>query len=104
MKVKLNIIEPWDLGTEAAIECIAHLKNENLVIEILDERYIAEKGIQLFGGQLNKEDYNSFIKNPKGKPFRLNLFFDPNLDRDDLMEVEISEIRSNFVQGELVFV
>ncbi len=102
MKSKLNIIEPWEHGTEKSIDVDIIGKNNNQYflklntpISIKDYEY----HYLLF--RLKGEEKSIDITEAKGV-FPIEIVYKEELREDNFSTYQIDDFRSNFLLGEIV--
>jgi hypothetical protein len=102
MKYKLNIIEPWESGTEKAIDATVFYKTEKYFL-LFTEKIIKVRGLdaQWFVSWLRKEkDYAAFVNQEKGV-YRIQMVFDKDIHNKDNEPVSF-KYRANFLSGEII--
>jgi hypothetical protein len=102
MTYKLNILEPWESGTESAVRVTIIKETENQFLLFL------EKPIQIKGQDAyyficelqKKEDKNALTKKMKGV-YPINMVFDQSINENSQLP-PLSSYRANFLSGEIV--
>jgi len=97
---KLQILEPWEFGTEKGINIKDIDKSKNQYLLYTEEPYI-----------INNHEYKFFLAKSKNK---INLFsvakknsiilemvYDKNLNPKNFIDYQIKDFRRNFLLGEL---
>jgi hypothetical protein len=103
MNYKLNIIEPWESGTESTIDAVL-LKKSNNQFLLFTNKIIKVRGqdAQYFVCKIKKEeDQNSFNNQKKGI-YEIRMVFDKNIQNVDSELPDLSNYRGNFLSGELI--
>jgi hypothetical protein len=103
MNYKLNILEPWESGTESAIDISVVKETEGefllfLHIPIKTEYGIAQYFVTRFK---NEKDKTDFKKNVPGI-YPVQMVFDKNITNENCNVPNLSSYRSNFLSGEIV--
>ena len=103
MMYKLNIIEPWESGTESAIEADL-IKKNGIQFLLFVEKIIKVKGdnAQYFICELkNKENQNAFDNSVAGI-YLIDMVFDKNIQNTDSELFDLGIYRSNFLLCEII--
>lgn len=103
MIYKLNIIEPWESGTESAITADLIKKNGSQFL-LFVEKVIKVRGenAQYFICELkNQENQNAFDNNIQGV-YPIEMVFDKNIQNADSELLDLGKYRSNFLLGEII--
>jgi len=97
---KLNILEPWEFGTEKGINIKDIDKSKNQFLLYTEEPYV-----------INNHKYEFFLAKPKGKvnlfsvnkkdSILLEMVYDKNLSPENFTSYQIKDFRDNFFLGEL---
>ena len=102
MKYKLNIIEPWESGTESTIDA-TFIKENGVQFLLFVERIIKvrNENAQYFICELkNEEDKSAFNSHKKGV-YPIRMVFDKNINSDAEELPPLSSYRANFLSGEI---
>ena len=104
MICKLNILEPWEFGTEKGIEIKDFDKFNNHILLHIKNPYI-----------IDNEPYNFLLAKMRGdekinllssisfkKNIMLTIVYDKNIDDMNFINYNIKEFRNNFLLGELI--
>ena len=100
---KLNIIEPWESGTESAIEADL-IKKNGIQFLLFVEKIIKvnNDNAQYFICELkNKENQNAFDNSVAGI-YLIDMVFDKNIQNTDSELFDLGIYRSNFLLGEII--
>jgi len=103
MTFKLNIIDPWDYGTESAIDVtlIKKVAREFLLF-LRTPIMFKNKKVQYFVCVLKrKEDEDKFNNGLKGT-YPINMVFDENINCKDSGLQDFENYRGNFLYGEII--
>lgn len=103
MKYKLNIIEPWESGTESPIDAFI-LKEKDRQFLLFVENNITVRGenAHYFICELKNEEDRIAFKNCVKRVYPINMVFDKNIIADQQEIPDINSYRSNFLSGEIV--
>ncbi len=101
---KLNIIEPWELGTEKAI-------NVNIVDEyggqyliFLPDRLTAnETRINYLIGEPREDKSLDLFSNDTQGTIPLNLVYSTEINAENFKNYRLEKFRGNFLLGEVIF-
>ena len=102
MMYKLNIIEPWESGTQSAINVSIVKETEKQFLLFLEKPVnFKDQDIQYFICEFQRqEDRNALKKNIKGI-YPINMVFDSNINKDSQLP-PLSSYRGNFLSGEII--
>lgn len=104
MKFKLNIIEPWESGTESAITANISRKAGNQFL-LFVEKNIKVRDVDnahYFVCKLkNDEDQKAFDNEEMGH-YLINMVYDENIHEIESKISPLDSYRANFLLGELV--
>ena len=103
MKCKLIIVEPWESGTEKAIEAdiIKETERELLIFSQTPIIFRGNKAHWFICELRNKHDQIEF-KNRLKKNYPINMVYDYNINSSDIEIPEIDTYRGNFLSGEII--
>lgn len=102
--IELNIIEPWEKGTEKSIKSEIVDKNADYyLIRLLEEYKLKDKATKYLLGELRdkKNEINLFDKSVRGT-FLMNMVHHKNLNEDNFKDYDLEAFRSNFLMVELI--
>lgn len=103
MKYKLIIIEPWESGTESAIDaCIVKEKRDQFLLFVENNIKVRGKIAHYFICELKNEEDKIGLKNCVPKVYPINMIFDENIISEQQDIPDISSYRSNFLSGEII--
>jgi hypothetical protein len=102
LKYKLSILEPWESGTECAIEVSVVQETEEGFLLFSEIPIITEHGnAQYFNCALkNEEDRKQWKDKIKGT-YPMRMVFDKNIKSAEGAIPNLKSYRSNFLSGEL---
>ncbi len=103
MTYKLNIIEPWESGTDSAIDTTI-INESGMQFLLFVETVIKVRGenAQYFVCELkNKEDQDSFKIRIK-KNYPIHMVYDKDIHSKNHMLPDLKSYRSNFLSGEII--
>ena len=102
MVYKLNILDPWEFGTESAVRAsIIKETGKQFLLFLETPIRIEDQKAHYFICELQKqEDRNAFKKNIKGV-YPITMVFDNSINENSELP-PLSSYRSNFLSGELV--
>ncbi|MEO8174718.1 MAG: hypothetical protein ABI581_16600 [Sediminibacterium sp.] len=103
MKYKLNIIEPWDWGTEKAIDVSVLKKDGNVYLLHLNVFItIHNKEARYFIFEFrNQVDQIAFKQNLKGT-YPIGMVFDESITAETTTFKSLKDYRANFLSGEII--
>ncbi|SRR5258706_8068682 len=103
---KLNIIEPWEFGTEKAITASVVDEYEGqYLISILEPLAIKGNPIRYLIGEMTGEEksLDLFSNNAQGT-LALNMVYSDEINEQNFKNHRISDFRGNFLLGEIKLV
>ena len=100
----LNIIEPWEFGTDKAIDAILIDRNEGeYLLSLFQPRVFGEKQIRYLLLELRNKSSSVDLLNPKEKGvFPINLVFMSEIDPYNFKKYRITDFRANFLLGDII--
>lgn len=104
MKCKINIIEPWESGTDRATEADI-VKRTGIQFLIFIEKPIKVRGAEAHYFICKLQDENCAIEFNKGERgiYKITMVFDKNVKNVQNPLPNIESYRGNFLSGELIF-
>ena len=103
MKLKLNIIEPWEYGTEHAIDAtIVQENNSDFLLFINPPRQIEQDTVQYFVCTFRNSEDKIALKGHLQGVYPIQMVFDKSIKSNTDKIHSIKDYRSNFLSGELV--
>jgi hypothetical protein len=101
---KLNIIEPWEFGTEKAIPASIVDKNENQYLLHLPEPLLINgKSINYLIGELRDQNSLDILSDKVHGTFALNMVYSSEVTKQNFRNHHIKRFRGNFLLGEIMF-
>lgn len=100
---KLNIVEPWELGTEKAITVSIVDKHESDYLLYLPEPFLIKgKSINYLIGELREEKLVDLLSDEVHGTFALNMVYPNEITKENFTEYPIKNFRGNFLLGEII--
>lgn len=103
MKCKINIIEPWESGTDKAIEADILMYSGTQFL-IFVEKTIKVNGVDAhyFICKLQVENSGDVFEKKKSGMYKISMVFDKNINNVQQPLPNIDSYRGNFLIGELI--
>ena len=101
---KLNIIEPWEFGTDQAIDVDIVARNQGQCLILLSEpRMFGEMLTSYLIGELREDSsqINSLFSGLHGT-FAMNLVFSDEISKHNFPNLSMKSFRANFLLGEII--
>jgi|GEM_PF-2137488 len=100
---KLNIIEPWEFGTEKAVHVSVVEKFEDQYLFSLAEPLLM-KGLRTkyLIGELREEKSPDILSDKVKGTFALNMVFSDEINEKNFRNYLIKDFRGNFLLGEII--
>jgi hypothetical protein len=103
MTYKLNIIEPWESGTESAINAtIVKEVGEQFLLFIEIPIKFEGNDAQYFNCELRRSEVKDAFRSHIKGVYPINMVFDKNINNKDSELPLFSSYRGNFLSGELI--
>jgi len=103
MTYKLNIIDPWESGTESAINAtIVKEMEEQFLLFIETPTKVYGKNAQYFICELRRSKDKDAFKNHIKGTYPINMVFDEKINNADYELPPYSSYRGNFLSGEII--
>ena len=103
MKYKLNILEPWESGTESAINAtiVKEIGPQFLLfVEIIIK--VRGENAQYFVCKFENEENKKAFKNKFKGVYPIRMVFDKNIQGTESELPPLNSYRSNFISGEII--
>jgi hypothetical protein len=101
---RLNIIEPWEFGTEKSIAASIVDKNEEQYLLYLPEPlWIKGKAINYLIGELRDKNLSDILSDKVHGTFALNMIYSNDVTIQNFRGYQIKDFRGNFLLGEIIF-
>jgi hypothetical protein len=103
MSVRLNIIEPWESGTETAIDAVIVKGTAKLFLLRLETivKFNSDDA-QYFICQLQGKEAKGPLEDLKNGIYPISMVFDKHVKNDANALSELDDYRTNFLLGELI--
>jgi len=103
MNYKLNIIEPWQSGTESAVEAhIVREKGNQFLLFVEKNIKVNGENAHYFICELKNKEDKIALKNGVKKVYPINMVFDKNITTGLQDIPDIDSYRANFLSGEII--
>jgi hypothetical protein len=103
MKYKLNIIDPWESGTESAIDAyLVKEKSNEFLLFVKNNIKVRGENAHYFICELKNEEDKTAFKNCVKKVYPINMVFDKNIINEQQDIPDINSYRANFLSGEII--
>lgn len=101
---KLNIIEPWELGTDKAIETsIVDYHEGQYLFYLFKPLPIKGKSVSYLVGELRDKEKSLDLFSDKIRgTVALNMVYSDEVDRQNFRNYRIKDFRGNFLSGEVI--
>lgn len=101
-KGSLNIIEPWEHGTEESINVtFIEQNNDNYLLHLSNSHKIKDIDYSYFIVRFRDEEVNN-ISNLKGT-YSLEMGYDKEINESTFEKYDLKDFRTNFLLGEVIF-
>lgn len=103
MKYKLNIIEPWESGTEHAVDSsLIKEKGNQFLLFVEDTIKVRGENAHYFICELKNEEKKIALKNHVKGIYPINMVFDKKIISKQQDIPDINTYRANFLSGEII--
>lgn len=103
MKYKVNILEPWESGTESAVEALIIKETKDQFLLFIETNIkVRGENAHYFICKLKNEDNKTALKNSVEGVYPINMVFDKNISSEQQEIPDISSYRANFLMGEII--
>jgi hypothetical protein len=100
---KLNIIEPWELATEKAVDALIIDRHEGeYLFSLTTPLSIKGKHISYLIGQLRDQESLDIISNKTHGTIALNMVYSEEINAQNFRDYSIKNFRGNFLLGEII--
>lgn len=104
MKCKLNIIEPWESGTDKSIEAnILKFTGKQFLLFVEKSVKVGSNNAHYFVCKFKNEKVNAKFKSNECGTYEISMIFDINIQNAQQELPDIESYRANFLSGELIF-
>lgn len=103
--ISLDIIEPWEKGTDKSIRAeIADRSGDSYLIRLIDNHEIDGKPILYLIGTIRGDESSvGLFDQSRSGSIVMNMVYDFDLRKDNFRDYDVGSFRSNFLLGQLNF-
>lgn len=103
MIFKVNILEPWESGTQSSVDATLVKKDsESFLIFLKDPVKVKKQNAQFFICELKDKKTEIAFVNKMNGVYPINMVFDKNINTKDSRLPPLNVYRDNFLLGEIV--
>jgi hypothetical protein len=100
---KLNMLEPWEYGTEKAIDASIVKQQGNVFLLRIDASIrIKEKSASYFVFEFQSEEKQKSFLNGIDGVYPISMVFDENINDPEQILPNFADYRGGFLSGELI--
>ena|SRR5690348_4495823 len=103
MKYKVNILEPWQSGTEASVEALIVKQSKNQFLIFIEANIkVRGENAHYFICKFKNENDESALKSSIEGVYPINMVFDKSIRNEQQEVPDINSYRANFLMGEII--